>query len=313
MNECNNNSQIEVMISVLIITYQHEKYIRQAIESVLMQKTKYSYEIIIADDSSKDGTTTVLKEYKRKYKDKIKLYLRKKNVGGTKNFYQILQRARGKYIITLEGDDYWTDEYKLEKQVNYLEKHPRYIGVFHRCHVIDEHGKKLRIKYNDMYSSFEGYSLREFEKGLLPGHAATFMYKNIFRESKGKYNFYYKIHNMVGDQTLYCILLSKGMFGFIDEDMSIYRIVIKKNGTSNSSLCAYNNYSYKMWKYYCLLEIWMKKRLHTKVNLQYQRKREIQSAWIKVKEEQSPNNSWILIKVVVMEICLRIYKLFDIE
>ena len=110
------------LLSVCLITYKHESYIRQAIESVLMQKVNFSWEFIIAEDCSPDDTRKIVLEYKSKYPGLIRLILREKNVGPAQNFMELLSAATGKYIAYIEGDDYWTDEFKLQKQVNVLEK-----------------------------------------------------------------------------------------------------------------------------------------------------------------------------------------------
>lgn len=110
------------LLSVCLITYKHESYIRQAIESVLMQKVNFNWEFIIADDCSPDQTRQIVSEYKYKYPGLIRLIFREKNVGPAQNFMELLAAAKGKYIAYIEGDDYWTDEFKLQKQVDILEQ-----------------------------------------------------------------------------------------------------------------------------------------------------------------------------------------------
>lgn len=109
------------LLSVCLITYNHENYIRQAIEGVLMQKVDFEWELIIAEDCSTDSTRAILLEYKEKYPDFIKLILQKKNVGPGKNFLDLIETPKSKYIAYFEGDDYWTDPLKLQKQVDILE------------------------------------------------------------------------------------------------------------------------------------------------------------------------------------------------
>lgn len=291
----------EIVLSILVITYQHERYIHKALDSILMQRTSFRTEIIVSDDYSTDRTREILLEYKKKYGSKIRLILRDKNVGATKNVYYIVLKARGKYICALEGDDYWTDEYKLEKEVQYLETHRSYMGVFHKCHFIGEHGNDLRIDYKTVYDSKEGYALKDFQNGTLPGHTGTFMYRNIFKDKKGKYNFFYHIHNLVGDQTLYCILLSKGAFGYIDEDMSACRKVIKKNGTNAASISANNNISFGMWRYFLDLELCMEKKIGVFVDLSARRRDTLLNAHYKFQENMSVRNLFIILKILCAE------------
>jgi glycosyltransferase involved in cell wall biosynthesis len=119
------------LLSVCLITYNHENYIRQAIESVLMQKVNFDWELIIAEDCSTDTTRAIVLEYKEKYPDFIKLILQKKNVGPARNWENLIETPKSKYIAYFEGDDYWTDPLKLQKQVDFLEENEEYGICFH--------------------------------------------------------------------------------------------------------------------------------------------------------------------------------------
>ena len=107
------------LVSIASITYNHEKFIAQAIDSFLMQETDFDFEIIIGEDCSTDDTLKIIKEYKAKYPDIIKLITSESNVGMMTNFIRTLEACSGKYIALCEGDDYWTDTLKLQKQVNF--------------------------------------------------------------------------------------------------------------------------------------------------------------------------------------------------
>ena len=114
----------EILVSICCITYNHEKYIRDAIEGFLMQKTDFPFEVLIHDDASTDGTADIIREYETKYPDIIKPIYQTENqyskgikISATYNY----PRAKGKYIALCEGDDYWIDPYKLQKQVDFLE------------------------------------------------------------------------------------------------------------------------------------------------------------------------------------------------
>lgn len=116
------------LVSICCITYNHAPYISQCVDGFLMQKTTFPFEIIINDDCSNDGTTEILKDYAIKYPELIHLILHDENQY-SKGVRRILATfvypvAKGKYIALCEGDDYWTDPYKLQKQVDYLESHP---------------------------------------------------------------------------------------------------------------------------------------------------------------------------------------------
>ena len=119
------------LLSVRLITYNHEKYIRQAIDSILAQKVNFTWDIVIADDFSTDSTRSILIEYEKKYPNLIKLILQKENVGPARNFVDLISFKTSSYIAYIEGDDYWTDSLKLQKQVDFLEKNIDYSICFH--------------------------------------------------------------------------------------------------------------------------------------------------------------------------------------
>lgn len=116
------------VVSVYITTYFHEKYIAQAIESVLSQKTSFDYEIVISDDCSEDGTARIIKDYEEKY-DFIHVNINKKNIGISRNMLLAKKMCKGKYITSLDGDDRYIDDFKLQKQYDFLEKNIEYFAV----------------------------------------------------------------------------------------------------------------------------------------------------------------------------------------
>lgn len=127
------------LVSVCIITYNHENYIRQCLEGVVMQKTKFQFEVIVGEDCSTDKTRAIVEEFEARYPDIIKPVYHAINVGGARNGYEFCYpRLKGKYIAICEGDDYWTDCDKLQKQVDFLEANPEYILSFHRVGSVDE-------------------------------------------------------------------------------------------------------------------------------------------------------------------------------
>lgn len=171
----------EIMVSVSCLTYQHEKYLRQALDSMLMQKTTFAYEIIVHDDASTDNTAAIIREYAGKYPKIIRPILQKENqysrqISITHKF--ILPAARGKYLAYCEGDDYWTDPYKLQKQVDFLEEHPEFMAVTHECWEVDEKGNMLSSRYFYGYRKRGVYTLATHQKKrLLFGQTATLMHR----------------------------------------------------------------------------------------------------------------------------------------
>jgi len=133
----------EPLVTVRTSTYQHGPFIRECIESVLAQKTTFPFEFIIGEDFSTDGTREIVFEYAKKYPDIIRVITADYNVGMKSNGRRCRQAARGKYLATCEGDDYWTDQNKLQMQVDILEAHPEYSLCFHNAEVIYEDKKVL--------------------------------------------------------------------------------------------------------------------------------------------------------------------------
>jgi glycosyltransferase involved in cell wall biosynthesis len=122
------------LVSINCITYNHELFIRDALEGFLMQKTDFEFEILIHDDASTDNTANIIREYEAKYPDLIKPIYQTENQyskGNNPNRVYQFPRAKGKYIAMCEGDDYWTDPYKLQKQVDFLEANHEYSACTH--------------------------------------------------------------------------------------------------------------------------------------------------------------------------------------
>jgi len=111
-----------IKVSVIMLAYNHVLYIAQAIDSVLMQETDFEYEIVIGEDCSSDGTREILIEYHKKHPDKIRLLLNKKNMGANANYRKTYSECNSEYVAYLEGDDFWIDRKKLQKEVVFLEK-----------------------------------------------------------------------------------------------------------------------------------------------------------------------------------------------
>src|SRR5256885_7265379 len=131
-------------VSVLVTTYNHERYVAQALDSVLMQKTDFEYEINIGEDCSIDRTRSIALDFQRRNPGKIRLLLPAENLGNGANriFARSFELARGKYIAILDGDDYWTSPVKLQKQVDFLDAHPECALCFHNATVIHADGNQ---------------------------------------------------------------------------------------------------------------------------------------------------------------------------
>jgi len=206
-------------LSISTICYNQAQFIAQALDSVLMQKTSFEYEVIIGDDCSTDGTRDILAGYQRRFPDKIKPILREKNVGMQRNGVDTIEKCRGEYVAFLEGDDYWTDPEKIQKQVDYLDAHPDCALVHHKVdHIAWPEATSLgeyppeayRIERPDpkllgMFNFIQTCSVVLRRKWLPP-------FDQQFRDLK------------LGDWPL-CVLLSeRGWLGYIDRTMAHYRV-----------------------------------------------------------------------------------------
>ncbi len=136
----------EIMVSVCCITYNHEKYIAQALDGFLMQETNFKFEILIGEDNSADNTKAIIEDYSNRYPGLVQLISHNPNKGAIRNQIDILGRAKGKYVAMCDGDDFWTDSAKLQKQVDFLENHDDYVMCCHHSKVIDDYDKLVYVK-----------------------------------------------------------------------------------------------------------------------------------------------------------------------
>jgi glycosyltransferase involved in cell wall biosynthesis len=217
-----------VHVSIVCAAYNHEKYIADAIDSFLMQKTNFEYEILIHDDASTDKTTEIIKKYERHYPEKIRPIYQYENQysKGVKISPTFLYpKSKGRYIAICEGDDYWLDPYKLQKQVDYMEEHSECSVCVHASKKIDTNTKKeigvVRPSNRD----------RDFDiEEVIIGGGGLFATNSILFRKQLSVNIprFYDIAP-VGDYPLIVYLALCGDVHYIDEYMSVYRV-----GVSNS-------------------------------------------------------------------------------
>ena len=206
----------ELKVSVLIITYNHEKYIAQAIESVLMQKTDFRYELIIGEDCSTDGTGEIVREYGRKRPEIVHAPLRERNIGARRNFRRIFAAARGKYIALLEGDDYWTSPQKLQAQADLLDAHPETSLCGHRSVWHYENGAQPDRVPSEIPGGF--YELADIlERNLF--HTGSAMFRRVIDAVPDWHAPLY-----MGDLPLFVTLAQYGNICLLPESMGVYRL-----------------------------------------------------------------------------------------
>lgn len=220
------------LVSIAIFTYNHRRYIGQCIDSVLMQKTKFDYEIIIADDCSADGVQEILKDYQARYPEKIKLLLQDKNLGLIGNYTSMLHQCRGKYIAQTSGDDFWYDPNKLQKQIDALEKNPHCDLCYTNCYTCDDAG-------NINFSPLLNNEIPTFESHLLnTGYIApgSWTYNRRVLD-------YLDLQDWFTDESLAVALdiLHHSKVIFISEPTCVYRVHLNSAATQTNPV--------KMWKY----------------------------------------------------------------
>ena len=239
-------------VSVRILTYNLDKFIAQALESVLMQQVDFDYEVVIGEDCSTDNTRDILIDYQKKYPEKIRLMLNDTNVGMVNNEMQVFRASKGKYIALLDGDDYWTSPHKLQKQVEYLEGKPEFSACFHP--VIDfyqDGSQEASVAPPDVYRKV--LSLKDLLEHPIPPTSAIMFRKSIL--DKPFLSMYSTA--IVGDWEFIILAALRGNIGYLDEVMGVIRIhsggltngacfvkVLNKRIQMFKNLNAYLNFKY---------------------------------------------------------------------
>lgn len=231
-----------IEVSVAVITYNMQQYLPQLLDSVLMQKTSFAYEIVVDDDHSPDHSREILLEYQRRFPDRIVLSLREQNVGGSRNMYGVLRQCRGKYIAILEGDDWWDCEDKLQYQFDFMESHPEYIGMYCNSWVETSLTETIHHPRRDirepMVFTYADYMNDHFFDRL-PNSTDTAFFRNFFCDApERELDVFYKAHNMVWDQSLALILYGKGKVYVDPRLVSHHRSIVAEGGTNYQSLYA---------------------------------------------------------------------------
>ena len=212
------------LVSVIVLSYKHVKYIRQCLDSILAQETNFDFEILVGDDASHDGTEEILLEYQKKHPDRIKLFIKEQNEGAARNAYDLRKQCRGKYVANVESDDYWCDNRKLQKQVDYLEAHPECSATGGNYYAMYDDG---RIKCLSLmpYETNKTYCMKDFVKkyGFVI-HTNTLLYRNIIPVDGEKYEKVRFCVPTMGDVFQRVLLYDKGQIYCFDEPMLCHRL-----------------------------------------------------------------------------------------
>lgn len=234
------------MVSICCITYNQEEYIRDALDGFLSQDTDFSYEVLIHDDASTDGTADIIREYARQYPEIIKPILQTENqyakgltnVSGTYNF----PRAKGRYIAMCEGDDYWTDPHKLQRQTDYMEAHPDCSLVFHSA-CIEVQGRALTERRMRPYRRSRRVSPEEIIDKTSGYPTASLM----FRADMVKILPDFYVNAPLADIPLQLMAAARGWAYYMDRPMCVYRL---GGAFSWTTLMKQGDYERKQRQYY---------------------------------------------------------------
>lgn len=226
------------LVSVNMITYNHEPYIRQAIEGVMMQKTDFEFELVIGEDCSRDKTREICFEYQKKHPDKIRVLWWHENVskfGG--NARRVSARCRGEFVAYCEGDDYWTDPLKLQKQVDALRRHPNVGLCFAQAEKLFMHTGARTLWTGDCFPSglilgmkfflWLGFGKKRVARVLGPESfimtATVMVRRSVLEQARKRYDiFRWKL--LLGDSTCWLGCSSLADVYFLKEPVAVYRI-----------------------------------------------------------------------------------------
>lgn len=219
----------DILVSICCQTFNHKDYITQALDSFLIQKTNFKYEILLRDDASTDGTTKVCERYYQEYPDLIKLLTYKENQyqKGVRPMADNLKRAKGKYIAICEGDDYWIDPLKLQKQVDFLEANEGYGLVHGDCDFFFQVNQKWLRKANEteklsnnMIIDTKEELFRRLTDANYKIRTATVLFrKSLLDESQAN-----SVTFKMGDTPMWLDFSQITKFKYFDEVFSVYRI-----------------------------------------------------------------------------------------
>jgi glycosyltransferase involved in cell wall biosynthesis len=206
-----------VTASVLLITYNHRPFIRQAVESVLAQETDFEWELLISEDCSTDGTREIVQEYAERHPGRVRLLLSARNQNDNEVISRGLRAARGEYVALIDGDDYWLSTRKLKKQVDRLQADPACALCFHDVFVVDEQGTRLRRRFGAGRPPPARLPEIVTAYGVPP--VSVVLRRAAVRDLPRTYDAL-----RYGDSPLYAWALERGTAAYLDEPLAAYRV-----------------------------------------------------------------------------------------
>lgn len=224
----------EPLVSVLVSVYNHRNYIEECLRSILAQRVSFDYEVLVGEDCSPDGTAEVLKGLRSEFPDSFQFILREENLGAVKNGEDLYARARGKYLVDLEGDDFFLSEGKLQVQVDYLEAHPECSATYTHCIVVGEDSAPNGERYPECPN--ETYTFKDYFYSRLPGQSGTLVCRREqYITARSSFMGIKEFDFYPGDRRNAFIFLCLGTVRVFCEPWSAYRHVKKEGRTNYSS------------------------------------------------------------------------------
>ena len=211
------------LVSICCATYNHEKYLAQTLESFLMQKVSFPIEIIIGEDCSTDGTPQIVRQYAERFPRLVKVITSGANVGVSRNAFRIRAAATGRYIALCEGDDYWTDPQKLQRQVDFLEQNPEFTISGHWVKNVNGSGNLLEEQVFTGERCPEVFSL-EHALGGTPLHMNSWVFRTSALRSIPQQKMDLVLRLPAHDEPLLLLLLAQGKGFCFRETMGVYRL-----------------------------------------------------------------------------------------
>jgi glycosyltransferase involved in cell wall biosynthesis len=205
-------------VSVLMIAYNQEDFIAQAIRSALTQITDFDYEIVIGDDCSTDGTRDIVADIVRKHPSKIRPLFQEVHLGVNRNLVTTLKACTGQYVAVLEGDDYWTKQNKLQLQVDFLDSHPDYAICFHNVKVVYQDERFPSHLYH-VDPQQETRTIEELLVGNVINTCSVMFRRDHSNELPSRFC---SLH--MGDWPLHVLNAQYGKIGYLNEEMAAYRV-----------------------------------------------------------------------------------------
>lgn len=204
-------------VSICMIAFNQAMFIEQALDGVAMQRTGFDFELVIGDDCSTDGTRAII-ERRANRDPRMRVLPRPQNLGMMRNFWSTLEACRGEYVAMLEGDDYWTDPLKLQRQADLLDRQPHCAMTFHRTLVLEEASGKTR--HSPRFAVRRRYRLADLLRRGNFMHTASVMFRNRQRGEPPAW----LLEQNIGDYVMHVINAAEGEIAYLPRTMGVYRV-----------------------------------------------------------------------------------------